>query len=193
MFGIRRTAMMGALVMAASLGFAAPAAAHCDSMDGPVVTAAREALRTGQVAGVLIWVKEEDEEEIRAAFERTLRVRAAGPEARELADLWFFETLVRIHRAGEGAPYTGLKPAGYEAPAGIEAADRALEAGSIDALADPMAGAVVEALRERYERAVSLQSHDPDDVAAGRRWVHAYVEYIHFVEAAHELLHHEGH
>lgn len=102
----------------ATLGILTPsrAWAHCDSLDGPVVASARNALASGDVARVLHWVSADDEAEIRAAFDRTLRVRRSSAEAREMADLWFFETLVRIHRAGEGAPYTGLKPAGWEPP-----------------------------------------------------------------------------
>jgi Family of unknown function (DUF6448) len=41
-------------------------------------------------------------------FQRILLLRRLGHEAKELAARFFFETLVRIHRAGEGAPYTGL-------------------------------------------------------------------------------------
>lgn len=193
MIGIKRTTLIGAFIALASLATAAPAAAHCDSLDGPVVEAAREALATGEVERVLIWVRPGDEAEIRDAFARTQRVRREGGAARELADLWFFETLVRVHRAGEGAPYTGLKPAGYEPPAGIEAADRALGGGSIDDVANATAAELADALRERFQRVLALRDHDPADVEAGRRYVHAYVEYIHFVEAAHELLHGAAH
>ncbi|HKJ93118.1 MAG TPA: DUF6448 family protein [Longimicrobiales bacterium] len=167
----------------------APAAAHCDSMDGPVVTAARRALETREVSGVLIWVLPEDEQRIRDAFQRTLKVRALGGDARELADLWFFETLVRIHRAGEGEPYTGLKPAGTQVPAGIAAADHAIESGSVDRLAAQIGGEAGAALRQRFEHVQELRTYAPDDVAAGRRYVQAYVRYIHFVEQLYELIH----
>src|SRR5512136_371299 len=76
--------------------------AHCDGMDGPVVTAAKKALETGDANPVLIWVQKKDEGEIRKAFQKTLAVRKLSPEAKELGDMYFFETLVRIHRAGEG-------------------------------------------------------------------------------------------
>jgi hypothetical protein len=92
----------------------ARAFAHCDSLDGPVVKAAQKALATRNPALVFIWVQEKDEREIQQAFEQTLAVRALSPEARNLADRFFFETLVRVHRAGEGAPFTGLKPAGLD-------------------------------------------------------------------------------
>lgn len=189
MFTIKRTTTIAAFMALASLAAAAPAAAHCDSLDGPVVQAAREALAAGEVEGVLVWVRPEDEAEIRAAFARTLEVRRAGGEARDLADLWFFETLVRVHRAGEGEPYTGLKPAGWEPPAGIEAADRALEAGSIDAVVDATVAELADALRERFQHVLELRDYDPTDVDAGRRYVRAYVQYIHFVEEVHALVH----
>lgn len=189
MFTIKRTTTIAAFMALASLAAAAPAAAHCDSLDGPVVQAAREALAAGEVEGVLVWVRPEDEAEIRAAFARTLEVRRAGGEARDLADLWFFETLVRVHRAGEGEPYTGLKPAGWEPPAGIEAADRALEAGSIDAVVDATVAELADALRERFQHVFELRDYDPTDVDAGRRYVRAYVQYIHFVEEVHALVH----
>ena len=90
------------------------ALAHCDGLDGPVVKAAQRALETRNPALVLIWVQEKDEPEIRNVFAQTLAVRVLNPQARELADRFFFETLVRVHRAGEGAPFTGLKPAGRD-------------------------------------------------------------------------------
>jgi hypothetical protein len=184
-----QVALAGVLLTLGGLARPAPVAAHCDSMDGPVVQAAQSALDAGEVAPVLAWVRPEDEAQIRQAFERTLKVRQLGDEARGLADLWFFETLVRVHREGEGAPYTGLKPAGYEPPAGIDAADRALETGAVDALAARLSAHVAGALRERYQRVNALRDYDPGDVEAGRRYVHAYVEYIHFVEKLHGLIH----
>lgn len=187
-----KTVFAAAALSLGGLAMPAPVAAHCDSMDGPVVQAAREALAAGDVTPVLVWVRPADESEIRGAFERTMKVRAQGGEARELADVWFFETLVRVHRAGEGAPYTGLKPAGYEPAGGITAADRSLETGNGDRLIKGVGEAAAEALRERYERVMALRDFDPGDVEAGRRYVHAYVDYIHFVEKLHELIHSEA-
>src|SRR5688572_19610020 len=128
-----RTCTVIALAMSL-LSVARTAAAHCDSMDGPVVKAAQRALAAGEVAHALIWVKPEHAAEIREAFSKTLRVRNLGREAAELADRWFFETLVRVHREGEGEPYTGLKPAGYYSDAAYTAADQALATRSFQPL-----------------------------------------------------------
>ena len=81
--------------------------AHCDTLDGPVVQTARIALEKGDIKPLLKWVRVEDKKEIQGAFEKTLAVRAKGAETKELADMYFFETLVRIHRAGEGVEITG--------------------------------------------------------------------------------------
>ena len=163
--------------------YARHAAAHCDTMDGPVVTAARKALDSGDIGYVLPWVAEDDEPAIRAAFDHTRKVRALGAEAKDLADNYFFETLVRVHRAGEGAPYTGLKPAGSEVNPAVAAADKAFETGSDDALVALLTEAVQHNVHSRFAEAKAAQSKDINDIAARRRGVHAYVEFVHYVEA----------
>lgn len=179
--------LVGALgVLAVAVLGIQVAFAHCDGLDGPVVKAAQSALQTGNVNLVLVWVQEKDEPEIRAAFQQALVVRKQSPEAQALADRSFFETLVRIHRAGEGAPYTGLKPAGRDLGPAIPAADKALETGAVGPLQDLLANAVQHGLKERFEALRTLRGYDPNDVAAGRRYVQAYVEYVHYVERLHE-------
>jgi hypothetical protein len=160
----------------------ARALAHCDSLDGPVVKAAQGALETRNPALVLIWVQETDEPEIRNAFEQTLAVRALSPQARELADRFFFETLVRVHRAGEGAPFTGLKPAGRDLGPAIPAADEAVRVGSVEPVRQLLTVAIQERLRQQFGEVMATKTFEPADVAAGRAYVKAYVEFIHFVE-----------
>lgn len=157
------------------------ASAHCDTLTGPVVSAARVALQRGDVTPVLKWVKEAEEAEVRRAFQRTMAVRGATAEARELADLYFFETLVRLHRQGEGEPYTGLKPAGA-IDAAIEGADRALETGSVEAVVKLATERAAAGIRERFASAQTRQKHADDSVSAGREYVKAYVEFIHYVD-----------
>ena len=158
------------------------AVGHCDGMDGPLVVLAKKALETGNVNLVLPWVRAEDETEITHAFDHAVSVRKLGSQARELADTHFFETLVRIHRAGEGAPFTGLKPAGRDLGPAIPAADRALEDGSVDAVVRLVTDAVARGIRERFQAAWSKRRFGPNDVEAGREYVEAYVPYIHLVE-----------
>ena len=161
---------------------AAWAIGHCDTLDGPVVTAARKALETGNVNHVLPWVRPEDEDEIRRAFDHALAVRVLGRRARELADTHFFETLVRVHRASEGAPYTGLKPPGLDLGPAVSAADQALETGLLKQLVSLLTEAVRSGVHRHFHAAVERRNFAVDDVAAGREYVAAYEPYIHYVE-----------
>ncbi|HEX5286281.1 MAG TPA: DUF6448 family protein [Polaromonas sp.] len=175
---------------------------HCDGLDGPVVTVARKALDTGNVNLVLPWVRAEDEGEIRKVFAQARSVRKLGEEAREVADTHFFETLVRIHRAGEGAPFGGLQPAGRDLGPAVPAADKALENGSIEQVEKLLTDAIRNGVHKYFEAALGRRKFDPNDVEAGRAYVEAYVPYVHYVErlwqaaqgAAHAHdQHHAGH
>jgi hypothetical protein len=156
------------------------AGAHCDTLDGPVVMAAKAALEKGDITPILKWVKKENEGEIKEVFKKTLAVRKQGKEAKELADMYFFETLVRIHRAGEGAPYTGLKSESPE-PIIVES-DKALESGSGDKLIKYVTNAVADRIKERFAHAKETKKHADESVEAVRKFVEAYVEFTHYVE-----------
>jgi hypothetical protein len=170
-------------VIALAIALLPRASAHCDGLDGPVVSAARQALETGNVNLVLIWVQKPNEAEIKRAFDHAQAVRKLSAEARELTDRYFFETLVRIHRAGEGAPFTGLKPAGRDLGPAIPAADDALRDGNADGVLKLLTDSLERGVREHFERTRVAKDFDKNDVDAGRNFVKAYVEYIHCVEA----------
>ena len=146
---------------------------HCDSLDGPVVAAARAALEADEVGLVLAFVPVEGEAEVRTAFDRVRPLRDSSAGAWETAQLWFFETVVRIHRAGEGAPYTGLKPAGLSVGPVIPLAERAIETGSSDQLADFLTDALREQLRQRLAHAQELAAHRSQSLEDERRYVQA--------------------
>jgi hypothetical protein len=168
------------------------ASAHCDGLDGPVVKAAQNALETNNVNLVLIWVQKENEPELKAAFQQATAVRKLSAESRALADRHLFETLVRLHRAGEGAPYTGLKPAGRDLGPAIPAADRAIESGGTAALETLLVKELRGGLGEAFAHVQAKRNYDANNVAAGREYVKAYVEYIHFVERLHEATIHQA-
>jgi Family of unknown function (DUF6448) len=164
--------------------------AHCDGLDGLVIKAAQKALETGQANLVLMWVQTQDEAEIKEAFQKTVAVRQLSPEAQELTDRYFFETLVRVHRAGEGAPYTGLKPARRDLGPAIPAADQALEAGSAESLLRLLLGSVHDGILGQFKEVMTKKHFDNDDVAAGQAYVRAYVLFIHYVERLYEAANH---
>ncbi len=160
--------------------------AHCDTLRGPVITDARAALEKGDVTPVLKWVKRENEPEIRAAFSRVVAVRAKGAEAKELADMYFFETLVRLHRAGEGAPYTGIKDEPVEPIVAL--ADKALADGSAEEMIKKMSSHMAEAIGEKFKKALEAKKHKDESVEAGREFVEAYVIYTHYIEGIHSAI-----
>ena len=155
---------------------------HCDTMDGPVVRAAQAALKSGNVNLVLIWVKEKDEAELREAFRKTLKVRRLSRAARELADRYFFETVVRIRRTGEGAPYTGLKPAGADLGPVIPVADRAIENGLVTPLLKLFPENARPEIEKRFGNALGKKNFNRNDVEAGRDYVEAYSSFLEYLD-----------
>ena len=171
---------------------------HCDSMDGPVVKAAMKALDNGDVKAVLPFVPREGEAEVTAAFEKVIKARAQSPEAKEVADKHFFETVVRIHRAGEGAPFTGLKPAGLGHGPVVPVAEKAIETKSPEELVKLLTDTVEAQIRGRFEHVMHLKREA--SVGQGVNEMREYVEamlslevYSHkLYECAHSEPHGEG-
>jgi hypothetical protein len=158
------------------------ARAHCDALDGPVVVEAKAALEKGDATPLLKWVRAQDEAEIRSAFAETLAVRKLSPQAKALADRSFFETLVRVHRAGEGFGFTGLKPAGRISPPNLKS-DAALANNDIEPFLKMVLEHAGKGVRERFAKAAQARAKQGESVEAGRNYVSAYVEYTHYVEA----------
>jgi hypothetical protein len=177
--GLRRFPSLFFAVLGWSL--AASLYAHCDTLEGPVVAAAKEALAKGDVTPALAWVQPEQEKEVRDQFERAIKVRRQSPEARQMADLYFFETVVRLHRIGEGAPYTGLHSGTRLEPV-IAWTDEALEAGTPDGVIRLVTGQIAAGIRRRFSETLDAKKRAGESVEAGRAYVAKYVDYTHFVE-----------
>jgi hypothetical protein len=164
------------------MAWSGSALAHCDTMDGPVVILAKKALEKGDVTLVLPWVAADKEKEIQEAYDLAIAVRGKGAKEKELADRYFFETLVRVHREGEGAPFTGLKPGGLDLGPAIPAADRALETGDPKPMLALIEKAIHGGIHGYYVEAMEKKKHAGESVEAGRAYVAAYVPFLHFVE-----------
>ena len=176
------------IIIAVLLLFPAVARGHCDSLDGPVVKAAERALETRDVARAFVWIPAEDETEVRAAFDKALAVRALGGTARELADQYFFETVVRLHRRSEGEEYTGLKPAGRDLGPVIPAADQAILKMSAEPLVSLLTEEVARGVRQHFEAVLRARIFPGSSVEAGRQYVKAYVDFIHYVDHLQEAV-----
>ena len=162
--------------------FVRAASAHCDTEDGPAVTDGRRALESGNVNIALKWVHQDEEEEVRDAFARAVAVRDLSPEARDVADRYFLDVLIRVHRAGEGASFGGIKPPGAPVPPQVVAADEALALGRTDPLRGLVDDDRWDELEHRFDQAVALKSFDVDDLAAAREYMEAYVSFFKYAE-----------
>jgi hypothetical protein len=184
-----RFRLVAAAMTAAGLSLPSPPAlAHCDSVDGPVATAAVRALDAANVNLALPFVPATAGPEVNVAFDQALRVRGLDAAAKALADRWFMETVVRLHRAGEGAPYTGLKPAGTDFGPAIAGAERALDSGDIAPLQTLISETVREAVAARFATAraqhdISIAPATAADVPAARERARAEFAFMEFVEA----------
>ena len=167
------------------------ASAHCDTMEGPTAQDGLRALDTGNLALALKWVAPSDEEELRTVFEKARAARDLGPAAREVADRWFVENLVRIHRAGEGAPFTGVQPYGVPVDERVAAADAAIVAGDLAPLRGLVPAERWGELERRFATVLERKGYDDGDVDAGRAYIAAYVSFFKYAEGEdHEHGHH---
>jgi hypothetical protein len=146
---------------------------HCDSLDGPVATAARDALDNENVDLILPFVKKDGEREVSAAFDLAVRARSQGSEARQVADRFFIETAVRVHRAGEGAPYTGLKPAGLDIGPVIPIAEKSIATGSPGDLIDFLTAAVRAEIITRFDAMLEAKRRATGSVDDEREYIEA--------------------
>lgn len=179
------TALIAGVFM---LFFSFPTYAHCDSYDGPVIQDAMKALDNNQVELVLKWIEPHQEEEIITLFNKTYQLKDKDEQVYVIVEKHFFETLVRLHRETEGAPYTGLKPADSMTPL-VEMADRSIEINTLEEVTETVNTHLNEVLEERYAKVMELYKTKDNSVEEGRAYVHAYVEYTHTLEALEHVLH----
>lgn len=180
-FGLVPLFILSMLILSTNVTFA-----HCDTMDGPLIADARKAMGQNNVNYVLKWVSAANESEIRDAFNLVMKVKGISPEAKELSEKYFFDTLVRIHRAGEGEPFTGVKPSGTPIDDKVLAADKSIEIGNLSPLKNMVSKDILQELTKRFKKVMSLKNFDVNNVAAGREYIEAYVQFFKFAEGEKE-------
>ena len=152
----------------------------CDTMDGPVVTAAELALEMENINYVIPYVKKKFERELRDAFDRAIIVRELSGEAAEVADYWFFETAVRLHMLGDGKSYTGIKHSGLNRGPMITKTEEAIEIGDNTVLKEFLMNLIEESFENQFEEIMSKKEYDLNDVDAARDYITSVLEFIRF-------------
>ncbi len=165
--------------------------AHCDSYDGPVIKDALKALEQNNPDLVMKWIDALHEKEITNLFNKTLKYRSGDQEIYSLLEKHFLETLVRIHREGEGEPYTGLKAAGSTEEI-IQLTDTALEEKDFEGFLLKFDAKADSILREKYQKVAQLEKVKDQSAEQGRAYVAAYVDYTHTIKKMHDILEHTG-
>ena len=165
--------------------------AHCDTAEGPAVTDGRRSLETGELGYALKWIPATGEVELRDLFAKVMKVRGLSAEAAEIADRLFLETLVRLHRLAEGVGFTGIQPPGAHVERVVLEADKAMETGDLSHVLHLSPVERHEELMRRFDAARAKQQFDVSDVAAGREFIAAYVDFFKYAEGEDE--HHAGH
>jgi hypothetical protein len=178
----RKSSILSLLLISILLFSSKVTFAHCDTMDGPLITDAQQAIGQKNVNFVLKWVPAANETEIKDAFNLMLKVRTLSPEAKSLSEMYFFETLVRIHRAAEGVPFSGVKPSGTTIDEKVLAADKSIKAGNLSPLNNMVPQKDQQELKERFEKVMSMKNFDANNVEAGREYIEAYVQFFKFAE-----------
>jgi hypothetical protein len=193
---IFRHGALPVLLTAFILILSQPLSAHCDSYDGPLIKDALKSFESNNINPILKWVDEKYETEITVLFNKTVSLRGGDKEVYAIVEKHFLETLVRLHREGEGAPYTGLKPAGSASPI-IVLADQAIASGEVKTLTTKLDAHLNKVLADKYNEVMEKSLKKDNSTAEGREYVRAYVEYTHFLEAIHGIIEgggaHEGH
>ena len=175
--GLGSLFFLSLLILSTNVAFA-----HCDTMDGPLIADAIKAMAQNNVNYALKWISAANESEIRDVFSLVMKVKGLSPEAEELSEKYFFDTLVRIHRAGEGVPFTGVKPSGTPIDEKVLAADKSIETGDLTPLKGMISKDDMPELTERFEKVMSLKNFDVNNVEAGREYIEAYVQFFKFAE-----------
>ncbi len=189
---MRRIIIFISLICALFLFIAELAYSHCDTMQGPVVSDAKKAIEMNNVNYVLKWIRPEDEKVIKQLFHRVMKVRLCSIEAKDLSENYFFETVVRLHRQGEGVPYSGIQ-VGTPVDERIKAADKAIEIEELSPLKDLVPQNKFSKLQELFNNVMKYKNFDVDNVDAGREYVEAYTQFFHFAEGEDGGQHAHGH
>jgi len=157
--------------------------AHCDTLNGPVVNDAKQALEKANADIVLKWVRQQDEEKIKKALNETLEKRKQQPGNKDNIDMTFYEEVVKLHRAGEGVEYSGIKTGQIEVNPAIEKADEALLKGDSSELIKMFPENSRKDIQNGFNNVMEKKKYMNDSVAAGREYVASYVEFMHHIES----------
>ncbi len=102
----------------------------------------------------------------------------AGKDAKEVADDWFFENTIRLHRAEKEHRTPGMKPAGLSEGPVVPRAEKAIETGDPKESIGFILKTVEDDLTHRFHHVMEKKKYDVNDVAAGREFIEAFIGWV---------------
>jgi hypothetical protein len=85
----------------------------------------------------------------------------------------------------DGQVYGKLKPAGSITDPALLAAEAAMAGGNVDRLARYIADQAEQGIRQRFAAAVEARRQAGESVELGRKYIRAYMEFVHYVDRLH--------
>ena len=79
-----------------------------------------------------------------------------------------------------------MKPSGTPIDDKILAADKSIEIGNLSPLKNMVSKDILQELTKRFNKLMSLKNFDVNNVAAGREYIEAYVQFFKFAEGEKE-------
>ena len=154
---------------------------HHDAVNAPDMKAAKMALETGNANYVLIWVPEESENKLKNLLEKTCCERSARKNMQNCAIDWYFDIVSRFYSANKGALYTCLKPGGLDESLIAVKVERAIETGNFEEIIGIIPDAHAADVRERFHHVMDKSNYDRNNIAAGRAYVSAFIDFLTYV------------
>jgi hypothetical protein len=149
-----------------------------DITNGSVMDAAKMALDTGNVNYVLIWVPEASENKLKNLFAKTVCERRDRKDVQDIAFDWYFETVNRLHRAGEGTLYTCMNLAGLDERSVVPKVKRVIETGEAEEIIGFIPKTQEHDFRHRFRHVMEKKNYDVNNVVDGRAYVAAFTDFI---------------
>ena len=154
---------------------------HPHSRNGLLMKAAQMALVTGNVNYVLIWVPEKSENTLKNLLEKTCCERNARKNMQNCAIDWYFDTVCRYFSANKGALYTYLKHGGPDESLIALKVERTIEIGNFEEIIGIIPNTHAADVRERFHHVMDKSNYDRNNIAAGRAYVSAFIDFLTYV------------
>jgi hypothetical protein len=149
--------------------------------DGPVISAAKRALETGNAHYILIWIPEESENTVKNLLEKAYCERYTQKNAYNHIVDWYFETINHLHSVHYGPYNLTISTKAPEEKTIIFLVERTCESGNFEEITTVIQDTPSGEMRQRFNDVMKKRNYGVENIAAGRVYVSAFTDFIAFV------------